>query len=187
MRVVPSCTPSEQGTAGLPRMCTLPVGDVRGPPPWSFTAPHCDCTKVPLVAVFTAQWYIAMRVVPSCTPSEQGTAGLSSKCTQLVGDVPDPSPFNCTGPYSVCTKLPLTAECLTASGELLRESFRVVHLVNKAQRDFPGCIHCLWMTYGSHYHGALQLQTAGVQKFRWRQSFNRPVVHCHEGYSESYT
>ena len=43
-------TPSVQGATGLPRMCTQLVGDVRVVPPWSCTAPHSGCTKVPLVA-----------------------------------------------------------------------------------------------------------------------------------------
>ena len=60
-----------------------------------------------------------MLVVPSRTPSEQGNAGLLRMCTPPVGDVPSPPQFSYTGPYSGCTKSPLTAECLMVSGELL--------------------------------------------------------------------
>ena len=53
MSVILYSTPSEQGATGLPRMCTQPVGDVRGMQPWTFTAPHSGCTKVPLAAEYS--------------------------------------------------------------------------------------------------------------------------------------
>ena len=68
--------------------------------------------------VFTAEWCIAMRLVPSRTPREQGTAGFPRMCTQPIGDEPGPPPFLCTGPYNGCTKIPLAAECSPLSGAL---------------------------------------------------------------------
>ena len=128
MRVILNHTPSIQGTMGLPRMCTQPVGDVRVVPPWSCTG----CAAMELYSyvqrvydnsvdgsVFTAEWCITMRVIPSRTPSVQGATGLYRMCTQPVGDVRGPPPWSCTSPYSLCTKIPLMAECLTASSELL--------------------------------------------------------------------
>ena len=45
MSVILNLTPSVQGATGLPRMCTLSVGDVRGPLPFSCTGPYSGCTK----------------------------------------------------------------------------------------------------------------------------------------------
>ena len=43
-------TLSVQGAAGLPNMCTKPVGDVWVVPQWSCTAPYSTCLKVLLAA-----------------------------------------------------------------------------------------------------------------------------------------
>ena len=56
-----------------------------------------------------------------CTPSVQGTAGLPSMCTQLVGDVQGAPPYSCTDPYSGCTKIALIAESSPLSGALPSE------------------------------------------------------------------
>ena len=66
--------------------------------------------------VFTAEWWITMSVIPSRTPSVQGTTEVPRMCTQAVGDVRGPPPFSCTGPYSGCTEIPLIAECSPLSG-----------------------------------------------------------------------
>ena len=50
MSVILNRTPSVQGGAGISTTCTKSVGDVQGPPPCSFTAPHSGCTKVLLAA-----------------------------------------------------------------------------------------------------------------------------------------
>ena len=63
MSIILNRIPSVQGATGLPRMRTQPVGDVQCQPPWSFTPLHSGCTKRPLAAMFTAHWYIAMRVI----------------------------------------------------------------------------------------------------------------------------
>ena len=68
--------------------------------------------------VFTAEWWITMRVVPSRKPSVQGATGLARMYTKPVGDVPVPLPRCCTGPYSGCTKIRLAAECSPLSGAL---------------------------------------------------------------------
>ena len=47
MSVILNCISGVKGAAGLPRMCTKPVGDVQ---PWSCTAPYSGCTKIPLTA-----------------------------------------------------------------------------------------------------------------------------------------
>ena len=49
MSVILNRTPSVQGATGLPRMCTQPMGEVRGPLPWSCTRPYRICTKMWLV------------------------------------------------------------------------------------------------------------------------------------------
>ena len=63
----------------------------------------------------------------------------------------------------------------------------IVHLVYKALRDFPDCVHSLWETYWASRHGSSQVYTAGVQKFCWQQSVHCRVVHCNEGLSDWYT
>ena len=46
MSFILNCTPSIQGAMRLPRMCTLPVLDVQGPPPFSYTGPYSGCIEI---------------------------------------------------------------------------------------------------------------------------------------------
>ena len=107
-----------------------------------------------------------MRVILNRTPSIPGATKLPKMCAKPVGDVQIAPPWICTSPYNGCTKIPLTSEYSTPSGEILSQWFRVVHLVYKALRDFPECIHSLWEIYGDSHQEAVQVRTAYVRKFR---------------------
>ena len=116
-------------------------------------------------SLFTPEWCITMRFLPSRTPSVQGAVGLPRMCTQAVGDVRTTPLWSCTGPYSVCKGIPLASERSMPIGHLARGSFRVVHLVNKVPRDFPGCVHNMLVSYQACCHGAVQVRTACERKF----------------------
>ena len=60
-----------------------------------------------------------MSIIMNRTSSIQGATRLPRMCGQPLGDVRVVPPCSCTAVYSGCTKIPLIAEYLTASGELL--------------------------------------------------------------------
>ena len=129
MSIMLNRTPSAQGATGLPRIRTQPIGRT-GPASMELYSSAQRVYQSSIGGrVFTAQSCTAMRVLPSRTPSVQGSAGLPTMCTKPVGDVRVAPPWSCTAPYSGCTKIPLTEECSTASGELPSESFGVIHPV----------------------------------------------------------
>ena len=74
--------------------------------------------------VITATWWIAISVIQSSKPTEQGDTGLPRFCTQPLADLRHPPPgIIATAPYSGCTKIPLAAECSFRSGHQQRLKF----------------------------------------------------------------
>ena len=62
-------------------MYTLPVVDIQGSRHELYNSAQRVNQSSVGGKVFTAQWCIVMRVIPSRTPSEQGTAALTRMCT----------------------------------------------------------------------------------------------------------